>query len=330
MLHCSYMQWAKQKPTGFTIVELLIVVVVIAILAAITIVSYNGIQNRAKDSAAQSAATQAAKKLGAYMVTNNEMYPDDLTAIGMNFTPSPDVAYEYRVNSDKKTYCLTATRQNTAFYITDSTAPIKGSCVGHTGAGQRPLANLATNPSVETNANFYSGFGGSGSGTVTGGRVATGGLFGSSFYRQQWTTAPTTSGGAYVQYAGTGSVSVDAGKQYTVRISARTSWNTTVRFAVIWWNSSNTEISRISATNDTAMTANQWSDLIATGVAPSGAVRVRVVVDNIGVLPSVGATLDADGVLIAEGAGPYGYWDGSSPGWTWDGTQDLSTSKRQP
>ena len=35
---------------GFTIVELLIVVVVIAILAAITIVSYNGIQNSARQS----------------------------------------------------------------------------------------------------------------------------------------------------------------------------------------------------------------------------------------------------------------------------------------
>jgi prepilin-type N-terminal cleavage/methylation domain-containing protein len=35
------------KQTGFTIVELLIVVVVIAILAAITIVSFNGIQARA-------------------------------------------------------------------------------------------------------------------------------------------------------------------------------------------------------------------------------------------------------------------------------------------
>ncbi len=40
--------WAQQR--GFTIVELLIVVVVIAILAAITIVAYNGIQNRARDS----------------------------------------------------------------------------------------------------------------------------------------------------------------------------------------------------------------------------------------------------------------------------------------
>lgn len=34
---------------GFTIVELLIVIVVIAILAAITIVAYSGIQNRARD-----------------------------------------------------------------------------------------------------------------------------------------------------------------------------------------------------------------------------------------------------------------------------------------
>ena len=38
-----------RKPTGFTIVELLIVIVVIAILAAITIVAYNGIQQRSRD-----------------------------------------------------------------------------------------------------------------------------------------------------------------------------------------------------------------------------------------------------------------------------------------
>ncbi|HET8884032.1 MAG TPA: prepilin-type N-terminal cleavage/methylation domain-containing protein [Candidatus Saccharimonadales bacterium] len=44
--------WAKQKQQkGFTIVELLIVIVVISILAAITIVAYNGVQARARASA---------------------------------------------------------------------------------------------------------------------------------------------------------------------------------------------------------------------------------------------------------------------------------------
>lgn len=47
----TYM-WAKQK--GFTIVEVLIVIVVIGILAAITVVAYNGIQTRAKASAVAS------------------------------------------------------------------------------------------------------------------------------------------------------------------------------------------------------------------------------------------------------------------------------------
>ena len=47
---------------GFTIVELLIVIVVIAILASISIVSYNGIQNRAKATAAASTAKNVATK----------------------------------------------------------------------------------------------------------------------------------------------------------------------------------------------------------------------------------------------------------------------------
>ena len=48
---------------GFTIVELLIVVVVIAILAAITIVAYNGVTSRANDSARQADANALMKKI---------------------------------------------------------------------------------------------------------------------------------------------------------------------------------------------------------------------------------------------------------------------------
>ena len=68
------------KSKGFTIVELLIVIVVIAILAAITIVAYNGLQARARASAAQSAAETMQKKIeafnsvtGAYPVTGSSL-----------------------------------------------------------------------------------------------------------------------------------------------------------------------------------------------------------------------------------------------------------------
>lgn len=48
---------------GFTIVELLIVIVVIAILAAVSVVAYTGIQNRANDSVVQNDLSNMAKKL---------------------------------------------------------------------------------------------------------------------------------------------------------------------------------------------------------------------------------------------------------------------------
>ncbi len=49
--------------SGFTIVELLIVIVVIGILAAITIVAYNGVQDRARNAALKSEMNQLQKKI---------------------------------------------------------------------------------------------------------------------------------------------------------------------------------------------------------------------------------------------------------------------------
>ena len=53
MLFYLYM-WAKYLKPGFTIVELLVVIVVIGVLAAIVIVSYTGLQNRARQATIQS------------------------------------------------------------------------------------------------------------------------------------------------------------------------------------------------------------------------------------------------------------------------------------
>ncbi len=56
------MQIKYTKQTGFTIVELLIVIVVIGILAAITIVAYNGVKERARVVSAKAFASQIARR----------------------------------------------------------------------------------------------------------------------------------------------------------------------------------------------------------------------------------------------------------------------------
>jgi len=59
---------------GFTIVELLIVIVVIGILAAITIVSFNGVTARAENMKTISGATAYAKAFSMYAIDNGS-YP---------------------------------------------------------------------------------------------------------------------------------------------------------------------------------------------------------------------------------------------------------------
>lgn len=63
-----------RKDRGFTIVELLIVIVVIAILAAIVIVAYQGITAKANTTKAQTNAVSA-QKVGEAMNADNGVYP---------------------------------------------------------------------------------------------------------------------------------------------------------------------------------------------------------------------------------------------------------------
>jgi len=72
----------RKTTSGFTIVELLIVIVVIAILAAISIVAYNGIQARARDNIRYQDVKSITKALELYKVDTGN-YP-----IGGVSTPS--------------------------------------------------------------------------------------------------------------------------------------------------------------------------------------------------------------------------------------------------
>lgn len=65
----------KYKINGFTIVELLIVIVVIAVLAAISVVAYNGTQNRAKAARANSDLATLRKAVELARVAQNRTLP---------------------------------------------------------------------------------------------------------------------------------------------------------------------------------------------------------------------------------------------------------------
>lgn len=88
----------KTKNKGFTIVELLIVVVVIAILAAITIVSYNGITRQANASAADSLVATWRKKIELFYASEGT-YPFAETSL----SGDPGESYYIPVTSLKTT-----------------------------------------------------------------------------------------------------------------------------------------------------------------------------------------------------------------------------------
>jgi len=99
---------------GFTIVELLVVIVVIGILAAITIVSYTGISGKATVASVQSDLVSAKKQLALYYVDHG-VYPasiDPTTKCPLdNSTPTPI--------ADTR-YCLKPSTGNSFFYSPSS------------------------------------------------------------------------------------------------------------------------------------------------------------------------------------------------------------------
>lgn len=116
-----------KRQQGFTIVELLIVVVVIAILAAITIVAYSGITAQAKEAALKTDLTTAAKKLNLEKVESGSFpvaKPSDL----------PD-SIQYSQTSSGQGFCVTAVKDGKVFHITQYGTIQSGACSGHTIAG---------------------------------------------------------------------------------------------------------------------------------------------------------------------------------------------------
>jgi prepilin-type N-terminal cleavage/methylation domain-containing protein len=78
----------RKNTSGFTIVELLIVIVIIGILATVTILAYNGVQQRARNQQTVAAVGSYTKALISY-ATENGTYPpfrSPLSCLGVGYT----------------------------------------------------------------------------------------------------------------------------------------------------------------------------------------------------------------------------------------------------
>ena len=132
----------RRPANGFTLVELLIVIVVIAILASISIVAYNGIQSRAHDAAIRSDLRNIRTKLEIYKI-DNDTYPFDpvsdpinpsgtaikvaLQTIDMKLstgsynTSTANTNLLYIASNDGQHYAILGyAKGNPTYYITDS------------------------------------------------------------------------------------------------------------------------------------------------------------------------------------------------------------------
>lgn len=342
MVEYQYMQWAKQTKMhnpGFTIVELLIVVVVIAILAAITIVAYNGIITKTKESAAAVMVAQAQKKLALYAAANNDQYPVALTDAGIDAVTASNIQYSVNNAVTPAGFCITASKDGTSSYIAlsyqystsspqtlNQTTPTVGVCPGHAAAGGVAVVNVIANPAVRIANTGWSAVSSSG-GTPSGNRVSSV----SGLTSLGITTAyRNTLGGAAtswwrVQY--NANIPVVEGRTYTLSGYVRPSVTATTGLIIIWQNSTGGTVSE-SQGSFTAQTAMTWAQKSVTAVAPAGAVSARY---HFGATNNgtAGAFFDATAAMFYEGSNVYGYADGNSAGWIWDGNSDASFSRGQ-
>lgn len=313
----------RRAKLGFTIVELLIVIVVIAILAAISIVAYTGIQDRARATAATSAARQVADKIAVYAV-ENDGYPASLSDIG--FSDANGTSYQYRVNNGvtPATWCVTATAGNKSFYTSDAQGnPREGACAGHGVDGGAVVTNLVSNPSFATGTSGWS----ASSASVN--RVIS-----------PWSA--DGNGSLRITASGQDSFSATyvaavAGQAYTATAAIRIETPLTGSMAgsmqqrsifLSFQNASGTHLGTggMEAAPAVAPNAQGTYEVRATGIAPIGTARLTIRLYN-------GATTGSvywDRVMVIEGSEPTGYGDGGSPGWTWNGTPNNSTSTGPP
>src|SRR3954468_19189785 len=116
------LSFRKKSTSGFTIVELLIVIVVIGILAALVIVTYNGIQQKARDTERKTDIKALQGHMEAYWA-DQAKYPtlaqaNDTTFRSNNFKGLDGSAFADPKNAASQTLCGSTSANCYGFSVT--------------------------------------------------------------------------------------------------------------------------------------------------------------------------------------------------------------------
>jgi len=122
----------RSTNSGFTLVELLVVIAVIGILTGIGIVAFTTTRHNAIASTMQSDLRGAVSALKQYYLQNGS-YPTDPTVVdnGHGLVASGDNHYSYTPLNSNHNYCLVISSSGTpdTYHVTDAVpAPAIGGC----------------------------------------------------------------------------------------------------------------------------------------------------------------------------------------------------------
>lgn len=327
------------KNRGFTVVELLIVIVVIGILATLTIIAYSGVQDNARRASLQSDLEQSQKKLETYKIKNAETYPANLAAAQAAGIASSGgnalsyTAYTTSTGGANTGYCLQNTINSLQYYVTAGGSLKPGACQDITNLAYDPYGT--SNSSVSANHPGFNSrwFGSGGAGTVTAVTNANDGPEAgiTSYLRKTWTTVGSHAlDTAYSHTSGgTGGLVVSPGETVSASVYLRLSKNNApssnyLRFQ--WFDSAGVSISTATTPNQSYV-ANQWLKLSNTQTAPANAAYLEII--SIAYLEfniQVGDTFDGTGLMITKTSDLKDFAGGNSRNWRWTGTANNSQS----